>query len=1092
MSRTPREAVLKELTEEQRRIVHQLGQGPVKVVASAGSGKTTTMAALYSVAVADGTLPPRILAVTFTNRAATELRERITTTLQKAGVEAPEPPAQPLQGAWIGTFHHVARRLLEEMPYQALVPRDLRTLDDVEARQELEAAAASVREAMAADRSVRELQGFDLPPRTLLELSEGAIEAVTRLRSTDLTPEECRRRSEAAYSAFAANGDAEAEIRWHRLSLRVTLAVWERLEERLRARRSLDFDGLLRLALDCLRSSPSLAGWCRENFQLVIVDEFQDTSQVQAALLQELVGPDLRKLFVVGDARQSIFAFRDAQPGIMARTVGRSFRLVLNHRSFEPILVAADEVIRADSQFAGDDRMEVVRRDLPAPPVLLGLAATPEEEAEGIAAFIEAVHLQGLPGDGEPRPVGYGDIAVLARTFGRLGEPLEDSLRRRGIPFRTATGGLLERPEVKDLLALLRVVADEDDDQAWVRVLQSAWVRLSDQQMAVVAGAREARDQPLAHRVRAAIAAERLDPAVLPRVAEVAGLVLELRQLAAHRPAAEVVQEALLRSRLLPYHRARQLAGAEHGERSVAAIRDLQRLALDASSSGRWLSLGEFLAKVTTMAGLNGQAEPPPLDDRPLVTISTIHRAKGLEWPVVILADCRPHHTRGRPAVVWDREQGAVLMPRLARRDTAAGARWKSSPDSQVPLEEHRRLVYVAMTRARDLLLVTTTRPGMKTSARDMEELLSAARAGDPGNGEYAELVRAAASGAQSWVGVLPGFPDAVRLPWGDQPVRRFAAASEPAAGPLADGVLLAHLAAEAAGRGAPSPNSPAGHLSFSALQLLEACPRQFWFRHVARMPAPVPAEPDGSDGAAATARSGAMEVGSVVHQVLERSHRRSPQRQPSDQELEGWLRRLGPGMSSADQEEAGQMLRNYAALPLAALPTVGVEVAFLWRGWAGPNLPHLGGVIDRIAAGQDGSPVVIDYKTNRELTKTQFETYSHQLRLYAMALTAMRPAGASAPRAVLVMLRSGEVMEVDCGEPARGLTMRWAGELARLSVAGGDLSGLGHSARPCASCAYAPICPERLGGAPSTAVDAVRSPAGTAAAASSPAPCPP
>lgn len=174
------------------------------------------------------------------------------------------------------------------------------------------------------------------------------------------------------------------------------------------------------------------------------------------------------------------------------------------------------------------------------------------------------------------------------------------------------------------------------------------------------------------------------------------------------------------------------------------------------------------------------------------------------------------------------------------------------------------------------------------------------------------------------------------------------------------------------------------------------------------------------------------------------------------------WLRRLEPGMSSADIEDARTMLFNYAALPLADQPTLGVEVPFLWRGWAGPGLPDLGGLIDRIALGSEGRPVVVDYKSNRELSQAQFEIYSHQLRLYAMAQAAMQSQPTPGVEAAIVMLRTGTVLPVDCGDQAMAGTMRWASELAQRSVADRDLSGLDHPARPCASCAYAPICPDR------------------------------
>ncbi len=1067
------DALLAWLTEEQRAIVEQLGQGPVKVSAAAGSGKTTTMAALYTRALQAGVLPSRILAVTFTERAASELRERIITTLPRVGLQSESRFERQLPGAWIGTFHHVARRLLAEMAYRAEVPMGLRTLDEVEARLELEAAASVVRDSLAGQEALRDLQEFELPPKTLLELVAGATDAVTRLRSTDLTGEECRRNSEAAYHRFMALGDPDAEVAWHRLALDVTLAIWERYEARLEALRSLDFDGLLRMALDRLRRSSALSSWCHDNFQLVIVDEFQDTSQVQSALLDQLVGEDRRKLFVVGDARQSIFAFRDAKPGIMAGSPGRSFRLFRNHRSLPPILAAADHVIRADLQFAADDPMEVGRQHPVAPPVLLGLAATPEEEAEGIAAFIEAVHLQGIPHGGEHHQVGYGDFAVLAYTFGRLGRPLEDALRRRGIPFQTATGGLLERPEVKDLLALLRAVVDPDDDEAWVRILQSPWVRVSDQQLVELVGARDGRNHSIAERVSGAVGAGGLPPQVEARVAGILSAVADLRVLASHRSAGEVVGAALANSRLLAYHQALQGLVVGQGERSLAAVRDLQRMAVAAQSSSRWLGVGEFLERIETLGNLRGQAEPAPREQRSLVTLSTIHRAKGLEWPVVILADCRPHHQRGRERVVWDREQLAVVMPLLAHQETGAGKRFKGSRDSRVPAEEHRRLIYVAMTRARDLLAVTTTRAGTRTSAKAIEEVVAAVRGGDSGKGEYAELLRVVADGGQGWVGLLPGFPGAIQLPWEVEVGAAVAPPGPPAAVPGADlsRAALRRLVQEPSPRVAEVACVPQ-RLSFSALQTFAACPRQFWFRYVVGFPDPQ-TQADGGVAEAeiaseVDARERSLGIGSLVHRVLERWHQGSFPPQPAD--LEVWVDRLGVGMPTGDTDEARSMLRDYVALPVAGLRTQGVEVPFVWRGWGGPGLPPLSGVIDRIAEAEDGSRLVVDYKTNAALSAAQAETYSHQLRLYCMALEAMSGGTAPIGAAAMVMLRDGRLRFVDCGEQARGDTLRWARALAQRLVGAGELSGLRHPTRPCHSCPYLAVCPERLEIPPPTA----------------------
>ncbi|MHB8313740.1 MAG: UvrD-helicase domain-containing protein, partial [Candidatus Dormibacteria bacterium] len=245
------------LTPAQRAVVEQRGRGPVKVAAAAGSGKTKTMATLYALGVAEGLHPARILAVTFTDRAAVELRERILSTMVDVGLAPPGGPDSPLEGAWIGTFHQLARRLLAEQPYLAEVPRDLALVDDVEARGLLQEAARSVREQVAAGQGPGRWIPENPDLRALLGLIDGASAAVTRLRSTALDPSTCRLLSQAAYHRFEAAGDPPQELAWHRCAVEVTIAIWEALESRLVSLRALDFDGLLRQALAAMTGSPA-------------------------------------------------------------------------------------------------------------------------------------------------------------------------------------------------------------------------------------------------------------------------------------------------------------------------------------------------------------------------------------------------------------------------------------------------------------------------------------------------------------------------------------------------------------------------------------------------------------------------------------------------------------------------------------------------------------------------------------------------------------------------------------------------------------------------------------------------------------------
>jgi len=146
----------------------------------------------------------------------------------------------------------------------------------------------------------------------------------------------------------------------------------------------------------------------------------------------------------------------------------------------------------------------------------------------------------------------------------------------------------------------------------------------------------------------------------------------------------------------------------------------------------------------------------------------------------------------------------------------------------------------------------------------------------------------------------------------------------------------------------------------------------------------------------------------------------------------------------------------------VAALPTVAVELQFRWNNWAASERPPLVGAIDRIASLGDGGVMVVDYKTNHELGAAGLEAYSHQLRLYVAAIAAGLLRAPVRAQAALMMLRSGDLLQVDCSEEAVQSTLGWARERARLATAPELLTGIGHPDRPCAQCAFRQLCAER------------------------------
>lgn len=1045
------------LTDAQLEVVQQLGHGPVKVVAGAGSGKTTTMAWLYAAAVA-GDLPVgRILAVTFTERAAAELRHKVRSVLAEADIVTPAAAADTLEGAWIGTFHQLVRRLLGERAYLAGLPRDVELLDPVDAGMVMQEALAAVRQGATAAGSWLELLPPQPDPRTVLRMVEGAGRAVERLRSTELDPAGCELQSLAFYRTAETCGDPPEQIAWHRAALCLTNEIWGEYEGRLAARGALDFDGLLREGLRALRRSPRLLGWCRNQFQLVIVDEYQDTSALQESLILEMTGPEQRSLFMVGDARQSIYAFRDAKPGIMAEAAGREFGLFRNHRSLLPILTAADFLIRSDPQFADDEPMEAARVDGSPLPVLVAEAADPSREAEAIAEALNQLHREGIiyP-DRTHQALQWREMAVLAHTQGRLGPPLEEALRLRRIPFQTASGGLLERPEVKDLVAFLRLAADDQDDLACLRVLQCQVARIPDRALIALRPGPGERGIQLAARLRDHLAREApgWEGTWRERAGQVLGVVESLRDLAKAAPAAEVLGQALAQTGLLQLQQARVRAGDPSGRRALSSLRELQRVAWAGESPARWLSLSGLLDRLAVMREEAKTAEPPAQTDEDLVTLSTVHRAKGLEWPVVVLADCRPYHPRGQDSVIWDRQEGAILCTRIAGAQTEAFRRWSASPAAAVARQEHRRLIYVAVTRARDLLLVTTSRPGK--------------------DGEFHELAEVAA-GPQDWALEWPLFGELGPLPWA--PVGGPRSERGPAdSGPPARTVSLPRLAqrwAEIERLQDSSKEALArpSQLSFTAIDVLTRCPRQFWYGYLAHFPEPSPTTEDSTAAPGARlaplGQAQARDLGIVVHEVLERLHHAFPDRAATVTEALAALELARDALEPESGAAAEEMLRQYVAGPTAALPTLAVEFSFSWSGWAGPQCPPLVGVIDRIARLPSGELLIIDYKTNVSLDASELAGYSRQLQLYAAAVAAgvmgvpVRPPGTA-----LAMLRSGELLTVRSGPEEIRDALTWAAAAARRVELGDYRSVEGFPTRPCAQCPFVAHCPERRPGA--------------------------
>jgi DNA helicase-2/ATP-dependent DNA helicase PcrA len=605
------------LNPEQRVAVEHRG-GPLLVIAGAGSGKTRVLTARVASLVAEGVPADKILAFTFTNRAAREMRERIARAVGEDGSRL-----------WVGTFHATGVRILR---------REARTL---------------------ARRWPGFPVNFSIHDRDDTESVLKSVMKEMELSESSFRPGEVLNRISDAKNALVSPAEME----------RLAVSPWERriaecygrYQTALRRQGALDFDDLIAEPVRMLLEDPEAGQRWAERFAHVLVDEYQDTNHAQFRMVKALAGAH-GNLFVVGDDDQSIYGWRGAdlanvlefEQAFPGATV---VRLEQNYRSTANILRAANVVI-ANNRSRKGKTLWCEREDGPR----LRFVLSPDEadEARRIAdALAERLRRGGR----------LEDCAVLYRTNAQS-RALETELRHRGFPYEVVGGiAFYQRREVKDVIAYLRLVVNPSDAVAFWRVWNTPRRGLGDAvqglvQQRVVAGAanpieglRElVRDGVLS---RAAHTGATAFLAVLDRaVARIA------------EPVDQVIRQVLEESGYLAVFD--KLPEHEREERR-ANLEELCAGAEAFAQAGADPTLTGFLAEAALLTDLDRLEGN---DDR--VLLLTMHNAKGLEFPLVVVAGL---------------EEG--LLPHA------------SSQDDPAELEEERRLFYVALTRARDQVLLT-------------------------------------------------------------------------------------------------------------------------------------------------------------------------------------------------------------------------------------------------------------------------------------------------------------------------------------------------------------------------------------------------
>ncbi|MFQ5512807.1 MAG: ATP-dependent helicase [Myxococcota bacterium] len=578
------EPILSGLNPAQRKAVEH-GDGPVLVLAGAGSGKTRALTHRIAHLIASGRARPwQILAVTFTNKAAAEMRERVESLC-----------AATSDGVWVATFHSTCARILRREIEHIGYERSFAIYDDTDA--------------LALIKRILRLLNVDdraYPPRSVRA-------RIDRFKCRGLLPADIRDRD-------TLDSDRLAEI-------------YQRYQTELRRANALDFGDLILLTLRLFQNHPSVLAAYQERWRYILVDEYQDTNPVQYRLLRVLAEPR-RNLCVVGDEDQSIYRFREADirnildfekdfPG------ARVIRLERNYRSTQQILDAATAVVSNNVERKGKS-LYTEREG--GEPIRFFEAANERAEAAYVIGELLRLHEAGLP---------LSDAAIFYRTHAQS-RVLEEELLKYDCPY-AVLGGLrfYDRAEVKDALAYLRVLRNLDDTESLLRILNRPARGIGRTTVDRLLALAEQDGGTLHAAIVRATQEARLGSAALRRLRAFLELLGKLRSELCREPIPVLLMHVLAES---GYLAALEEEGSVEAEARLENLRELVSAAeeferanrgetIDGSAEPDDLApLDLFLEGVTLMTSADALGA-----DGDRLTLMTVHVAKGLEFPVVFM-----------------------------------------------------------------------------------------------------------------------------------------------------------------------------------------------------------------------------------------------------------------------------------------------------------------------------------------------------------------------------------------------------------------------------------------------------------------------